>query len=153
MEPYQIFHKSHRHQLVLLVVLILYIVLNIQTPSTLAHLIDNIYGNIAVILCAFYLLANSNPVVGVIALFAAYELIKRSSYSTGTAAINKYLPTEMKKGVHLSAFNQFPVTLEEEVVKDMAPLISSGGPNSLHYKPVMDDTHNAMNVHDTTSVI
>jgi hypothetical protein len=128
-------------------------VLNIQTPPTLAHLIDNIYGNIAVILCAFYLLANSNPVVGVIALFAAYELIKRSSYSTGTAAINKYLPTEMKKGVHLSAFNQFPVTLEEEVVKDMAPLISSGGPNSLHYKPVMDNTHNAMNVHDTTSVI
>ena len=153
MEPYQIFHKSHRHQLLLLVVLILYIVLNIQTPPTLAHLIDNIYGNIAVILCAFYLLANSNPIVGVIALFAAYELIKRSSHSTGTTAIQKFLPSEMKKGVHLSAFNQFPVTLEEEVVKYMAPLISSGGPNSLHYKPVMDDTHNAMNVHDTTSVI
>ena len=135
MEPYQIFHKSHRHQLLLLVVLILYIVLNIQTPPTLAHLIDNIYGNIAVILCAFYLLA------------------KRYSHSTGTTAIQKFLPSEMKKGVHLSAFNQFPVTLEEEVVKDMAPLISSGGPNSLHYKPVMDDTHNAMNVHDTTSVI
>lgn len=153
MEPYQIFHKSHRHQLVLLVVLILYIVLNIQTPPTLAHLIDNIYGNIAVILCAFYLLANSNPIVGVIALFAGYELIKRSSHSTGSAAISKFLPTEMKKGVHLSAFNQFPITLEEEVVKDMAPLISSGGPNSLHYKPVLDNTHNAMNVHDTTSVI
>ena len=143
MEPYQIFHKSHRHQLLLLVVLILYIVLNIQTPPTLAHLIDNIYGNIAVILCAFYLLANSNPIVGVIALFAAYELIKRSSHSTGTTAIQKFLPSEMKKGVHISAFNQFPVTLEEEVVSQMAPIVKSNEAPNMNYSPVLDALHDA----------
>ena len=154
MESYEnLFKKSNYHHLVLLMVLILYIVLNVPTPSMLANLIDNVYGNIVVILAAFYLFAYSHPIVGVVGLFAAYELIKRSSHSTGTLAIQRYLPTELKKTGHLSAFNQFPVTLEEEVVKDMAPLISSGGPNSLHYKPVMDNTHNAMNVHDTTSVI
>jgi len=153
MEPYQLFHKSHRHQLLLLVVLIFYIVLNVQTPSSLAPLIDNIYGNIGIILCAFYLLANSNPIVGVIVIFAAYELIKRSSHSTGTLAISRYLPTELKKEGHLSAFNQFPVTLEEEVVKQMAPLINNEGSSSLDYKPVLDNIHNAMNVNDTTSVI
>jgi hypothetical protein len=153
MDPYIIFQKNQRHQLLLLGVLVLYIVLNIQTPPTLAHLIDNIYGNIAVILCAFYLLSNSNPIIGVVALFAGYELITRSSYSTGTAAINRYLPTEIKKGVHLSAFNQFPVTLEEEIVKNMAPIINSGGSSKLQYKPSLNDTHCAMDVHDTTSVI
>jgi len=154
MEPYQdLIKKSNRHNLVLLIVLVLYLVLNIQTPPMLANLIDNIYGNIAVILGAFYLLANCNPIIGIVGLYAAYELIKRSSHSTGTLAIQRYLPTELKKEGHLSAFNQFPVTLEEEMVKQMAPLVSENGPAHLHYKPASDDTHNAMDVHDTTSVI
>ena len=154
MEPYQnLFKKSNYHHLALLVVLILYSVLNIQTPSMLANLIDNIYGNIVVIVAAFYLFANSHPIVGVVGLFAAYELIRRSSHSTGTLAIERYLPTEIKKSGHFSAFNQFPITLEEEVVKQMAPLVESAGPSNLNYKPASDDTHNAMDVHDTTSVI
>ena len=153
MEPSQLFHKSHRHHLVLLIVLILYIIINIQTPPPLAYLIDNIYGNIIVLLCAFYLLASSNPIVGVVAMFAAYELIKRSSDSTGTSAIKRFLPSEIIKGKHFSAFNQFPITLEEEVVKSMAPLINSGGNNNLDYKPAMENNHNAMDVHDNTSVI
>jgi hypothetical protein len=119
----------------------------------LAKLIDNIYGNIVVIIAAFYLFAHSNPIVGVVGLFAAYELIRRSSHSTGTLAIERYLPTEIKKSGHFSAFNQFPITLEEEVVKKMAPLVESAGPSNLNYKPASDDTHNAMDVHDTTSVI
>lgn len=153
MEAYKLLYKNQRHQLVLLVVLILYVVLNVQTPPTLAYLIDNIYGNLVIILCSFYLLSNSNHLVGIVALFAAYELIKRSSETTGTATIHKYLPSENKKGVHFSAFNQFPFTLEEEVVKNMAPLISSGGPSNLYYKPVVDNTYNAMDVHDNTSII
>lgn len=154
MEPYQhLFKKSNYHHLALLVVLVLYCVLNIQTPSMLANLIDNIYGNIIVIVAAFYLFTHCHSIVGVIGLFAAYELIRRSSHSTGTLAIERYLPSEIKKSGHFSAFNQFPVTLEEEVVKQMAPLVESAGPSNLNYKPASDDTHNAMDVHDTTSVI
>lgn len=154
MESYQnLFKKSNYHHLALLVVLIIYSIFNINTPSMLANLIDNIYGNIAVILAALYLLSKSHPITGVVGLFAAYELIRRSSHSNGTLAIERYLPTEMKKSGHLSAFNQFPITLEEEVVKQMAPLVETAGPSNLHYKPASDDTYGAMDVHDTTSVI
>ena len=154
MESYKdLFKKSNQHHLILLGVLVLYILLNIQTPPMLANLIDTIYGNIAIVLLAFVFLTHSNPIVGVVALYAAYELIQRSSVTTGSAAISKYLPTEMKKGTHFSAFNQFPITLEEEVVKQMAPLVETAGPNHLHYKPASDDTHDAMDVMDTTSVI
>ena len=59
----------------------------------------------------------------------------------------------MKMDSHLSAFNQFPVTLEEQMVKQMAPLVETSGPNHLHYNPATSYTHNAMNVTDTTSVI
>jgi hypothetical protein len=154
MDSYQHFlKKGNSHELALLVALILYSILSIQTPAFLANLIDNIYGNIVVIFAAFYLLANFHPIVGVMGLFAAYELIRRSSHSTGSLAIQRYLPTEMKKSGHLSAFNQFPITLEEEVVKKMAPLVESAGPSKLHYKPNSDDTHDAMNIHDTTSIV
>lgn len=154
MEPYQnLLKKSNYHHLALLTVLLLYSIFNIQTPSMLANLIDNIYGNIVVIFVAFYLFANTQPIVGVVGLFAAYELIKRSSHSNGTLAIQRYLPTELTKNGHLSAFNQFPVTLEEEVVKQMAPLVESAGPSNINYKPVSNNTHNAMDVQDTLSII
>jgi hypothetical protein len=154
MEPYQnLLKKSNYHHLALLAVLFLYSIFNIQTPAMLANLIDNIYGNIVVILVAFYLFANTHPIVGVVGLFAAYELIRRSSHSNGTLAIQRYLPTELTKSGHLSAFNQFPVTLEEEVVKQMAPLVETVGPDNLHYKPASEDTHNAMDVQDTLSII
>ena len=39
------------------------------------------------------------------------------------------------------------------MVKQLAPLVSENGPAQLHYKPASDDTHNAMDVHNTTSVI
>ena len=154
MESYKdLFKKSNQHHLVLLVVFILYIILNIQTPCMLANAIDTIYGNIVVVLLAFILLTHSNPIIGVVALFAAYELIKRSSIATGSAAISKYLPSEIKKGQHLSAFNQFPITLEEEVVNKMAPLVETAGPNQLDYKPASDDTHGAMDVMNTSSIM
>lgn len=154
MESYKdLFKKSNQHHLILLGVLVLYILLNIQTTPVLAKLIDTVYGNIAIVLLAFVFLTHSNPIVGVVVLYAAYELIQRSSVTTGSAAISRYLPTEMKKGNHLSAFNQFPITLEEEVVKQMAPLVETSGPSHLHYKPAADDTHDAMDVMDTTSVI
>jgi len=154
MESYQnLFKPGNYHQLTLLAFLILYIVLNFQTPSIMANLIDNVYGNLVVILLAFYMFARVNPIIGVVGIFAAYELIRRSSHSTGTLAIERYLPTEIKKSGHFSAFNQFPVTLEEEVVKQMAPLVETAGPSNLQYKPMSEDIHDAMNVQDTTSFV
>lgn len=154
MEGYKnLLKKENYHHLLLLVVLVLYSVLNIPTPALLANMIDTVYGNIVVLLVAFYVLAKFNPIIGVVTLFAGYELIKRSSHSTGTLAIQRYLPNEMKKSGHLSAFNQFPVTLEEEMVKKMAPLVETAGPSNLDYKPISEDTHHAMNVHDTIEMV
>lgn len=154
MDSFQnLFKRSNYHHLALLMVLVLYSVLNIPTPSMLANLIDNIYGNIIVILAAFYLFAYSHSIVGVVGLYVAYELIRRSSHSNGVLAIEKYLPSEIKKSGHLTAFNQFPITLEEEVVSKMAPLVETDGPSNLNYKPHSDDTHDAMDVQDITSII
>lgn len=137
---------KNRSELLMLTVLVLYITLNVQTPDMLAKLVDNVLGNIVILLAALYLLTNTNPIVGVVALYAAYELIRRSDKSNLSSNFKKFLPTQEKKDGHFSAFNQFPVTLEEQMVKKMAPLVETSGPSNLNYKPNQEEVHNAMNV-------
>jgi len=127
-----IIKAENRQQLVLGIVLILYIILNVNTPKMLSDLI------------AMILFSNSNPVVGVISIVAAYFLIKRSSISTGSFAIQKYLPSEASRSDDFSKLNEMPITLEEQMVFKMAPLVSHNAkyPDA-NYKPVMDSLHEA----------
>jgi uncharacterized membrane protein (DUF485 family) len=91
MRPYEdLMKKNNTHQLFLVIVLLGYIIFNIQTPHFLAPMIDNIFGNIIVIIIAFFVLVHSNPIMGIIFVFAAYELLRRSSETTGTSAIRRF---------------------------------------------------------------
>ena len=68
----------------------------------------------------------------------------RSSVSTGIDALKRYAPTEEKKASQFSAFNQFPYTLEQEVVKKMAPIVQSGSSmGKASYKPLLDNLYDA----------
>jgi hypothetical protein len=114
-----LYKSAKKHELLLTVLIVLYIVLNVPTPNIIASYVDTPLGNIAVVVIALSLFMHSHAVVGVLGLFAAYVLIRRSSRS---AAIESYVPSEKRKSEELSAFNQFPVTLEEQMVALRAPL-------------------------------
>ena len=113
------FKTCRKHEMLLTVPIILYIVLNVPTPDVIASYVDTPLGNIAVVLIALSFFTHSHAVVGVLGLFAAYVLIRRSSSSS---AIEAYVPSERRKSEELSALNQFPVTLEEQMVALRAPL-------------------------------
>lgn len=71
--------------------------------------------------------------------------MRRSSISTGLDALQKYAPTENKKMSEFTAFNQFPYTLEQEVVKKMAPMVRSGSNlTQASYKPLLENLHDAV---------
>ena len=125
-----------RHEMVLVVIFIIYILLDIQTPESLARLIDNIYGNIFVILIAITIFASTNPVVGIISFIAAYELIKRSRTTN-------FPPSEYSKLEDFSDYNAFPVTLEEQMVEQMAPLVKYDADPNLNYNPTLGSLHDA----------
>jgi uncharacterized membrane protein len=135
-----------QHQTILAIILIIYILLNVETPNILAGLIDNLVGNVVVVIIALLIFTNSHPVVGVLSLIAAYELIKRSGVSTGTNAIRNFLESEKSKVDDFSSYNDFPVTLEEEVVSKMAPLVVNNDEPNSDFKPVLDDQHDAAGV-------
>jgi hypothetical protein len=117
-----VFKNSRKHEMLLTVLIVLYIVLNVPTPHVIAPYVDTPLGNIIVVLFALSFFMHSHPVVGILSLFAAYVLIRRSSATTGSAAIESYVPSEKRKSEALSAYNQFPVTLEEQMVAIRAPL-------------------------------
>ena len=131
-----------KHHLILSVLLTLFIVLDIKVPAVLAELVDNPVGKIVVVLAALCLLS-INTLAGVVGLVAAFVLIQRSEEATGTAGEQNYLPSELKKSAQLSAMNQFPVTVEEEVISNMLPMTNRVDTTAPEYKPVLDELHDA----------
>ena len=133
-------------QSLLLVLFVIYIIFNIPTPEPIASMIDSTFGYVVIIVLFAFMAVNLNPLVTLVGIFAIYLLFKRSSISTGSLAMTKFLPSEHIKTQHLSAFNQFPVTLEEEVVQQMAPFQPGPAMGPKTFTPVLNDLHNATNV-------
>lgn len=133
---------KNNHYLVLTILLSVFIVFDIHVPQALADMIDNPIGKISIAALSLCLLS-MNTLLGVIGLVAAYVLIQRSSDTTGTQAEKDYLPSEAKKKSVLNAMNQFPLTVEEEVIAKMLPMNNQADYSEPEFKPVLGDTHNA----------
>ena len=132
-------------EVILFIVFVLYIVFQPRTPPVLAGLIDTPVGTAIVLTFAVYLLLYSHPVLGVLSIFAAYELLRRSS------SVIQYIPTMLAKeqeqpkvDAKIKSFNP-PAdrTLEEDVVSQMAPIEVSSDYVETGFKPVSNDVHGA----------
>lgn len=148
MESYSsLFKKEHNGQLVLAILFIIYLILGYKTPEPFASMIDSIAGKIVIFMVVIYMFIHTHPVLAVLSLFVAFDLIRRSSLTTGIDALQKFAPSEEKKMSQFSAFNQFPYTLEQEVVKQMAPILRSGSTLSKpSYKPLLENLYDALPV-------
>lgn len=125
--------------------LIAFIIFEQDIPLTIARVVDNPFGQIAVFAVAVYLFT-LNRILGAVALVAAYELIRRSQKKTGRKMALKFLPTEDKKYKELTVLNQFPVTLEEEVVSNMVPFVENSSLGESSFKPHLTELHQASNL-------
>lgn len=139
-----LFKKEHMGELVLVILLIVYLILGFKTPEPIASMIDSLVGKVVIFIIVIYLFMNCNPILAVISLFVAFDLIRRSSMTTGIDALQRYAPSESKKSSQFTAFNQFPYTLEQEVVSKMAPIMKSGSSlTQASYKPLLDNLYDA----------
>jgi len=132
-------------EVILFIVLVMYIVFQPRTPPVLAGLIDTPIGTAIVLTIAAYLLLYSHPVLGVLSIFAAYELLRRSS------TVIQYIPTMLapedeqpKVDAKVKSFNP-PAerTLEEDVVAQMAPIDVSSEYVETGFKPVLVNLNGA----------
>jgi uncharacterized membrane protein (DUF485 family) len=141
-----LFKSFSQLEIALLIIFVLYIVLPISTPEFLAGMVDSSLGMLTIFIITVYLFFNVNPILAVIYVFVAYELLRRSAVKTGRVQMIKYTPTQAKKDAELKSMNPTkPESLEEEVVQKMAP-IGHSEPSvfiSSTFKPVADNIRNA----------
>jgi len=147
--------KNKTGQTILILLIIMYLLLGFRVPEPIASLIDTNIGKLVVVMVAILLFVTvNNPILGVLGLFVAYHLIRGSSVTTGNYALSNYLPTEEKKMSQFSALNQFPYTLEQEIVKKMAPfnkpesMFGLNSTNKSSYHPLVDNNYDAAMIHN-----
>ena len=138
-----LFTKKNMPELVLASLFVLYLVMGYKMPEQAATIVDSTIGKIVVVLVALMLFAYSNPILGILGLLVAYQLIKSSSVKTGMAGLEEYYPTESKKWTPFTPTNQFAYTLEQEVVKKMASQKFNTEYVKAPFRPILDDTHDA----------
>jgi hypothetical protein len=133
-------------EMTLLVIFVLYILLPINTPTEFAGIIDSPLGILVMFCITLYLFLYMNPVLGVVYIFVAYEVLRRSSMVTMSNEVSEYVPSEQKRAVEMIKAQppaNANVSLEEEMISQRAPLVDSQKANAYletPFKPVADAT-------------
>ena len=133
----------------MLALFIIYLVMDIYPPELIASYIDTSLGMIGILLITLYVFMNFNPILGVVFLFVAYEIVRRSARVNNRVPMMLHTPSQAKKDAELSAMNPTPSTsLEEDIVHQMAPVGKSSmiSYTMSEYKPVSTDIHNASSI-------
>ena len=137
--------KSETHHLVLAGLLALFIIMDIKIPDNVAPFFNSIVGKGLVILTSLSLLS-INPLVGVFAIVASFELIRRSGHEgdiVPTSLFNSSMAQEPDEdNVDLKLTN-IPLTLEEDVINNMLPRIATDSLDSAQFKPTQNNLHGA----------
>ena len=130
----------------ILILFVIYLIFDINPPDSMAGQIDSPVGMAIVLIITLYMFISFNPVLGVVGIFVAYEVIRRSSAVNNRTAMINFTPTQAKKDTELAQMNPpAEQTLEEDMVQQMAPIGQSSmiSYNTSEYKPVAHDTHGA----------
>jgi hypothetical protein len=119
-------------EIILLVAFVVYLVFPIQTPSFLTGIIESPIGLVTIFAITVSLFLYTNPILAILYLFVAYEIIRRTSSKNIVVSSSsfKYVdntPTLKdidlaQKDVNLHSIMQSESTLEEEIVNKMSPI-------------------------------
>ncbi len=139
-----LYKAENRYQSFLGFLFVVYILSNLELPTDLEKLINTTGGNVVVMLLAMSVFYHTHPVIGILGLIAAYEVIKRSGNGVAFVDIDSYIPGEESKAQEMRVTQPpFKGTLEEDMVRDMVPLVVPNDSSSLDYQPTLDSLHNA----------
>lgn len=122
----------------------------VDIPAYIANMVDTLYGNVFVILVFGTFYMSVNPIVGIVGLLVAYELIRRSSNNARIEKVVHESASETQKMQDMKVMNEDqqtnnPPTLEEETVGEIKDF-AVGKATASNVEPLLHDLHNATNV-------
>ena len=149
MDISQTFRSLSKYEAILMVLFVIYLIFDIQPPDAFAAVVDTPIGMVLVLLLTLMNFMKSNVILGVVGLFVAYEVVRRSARVNNRVPMEIYTPSQMNKDIELIQMNPpESKSLEEEMVDKMAPV----GKSSMitftmsEYKPIATETHNASTI-------
>jgi hypothetical protein len=156
-----LFEKKNIGQLILLILFLIYLTMGYSMPLWLANFVNSKSGLIVVIVITIILVIYSNPILGLVSVFVAYELTKRAmnyyntSYQQGLKSLAQYNPKEKAVRSPFTLDNQWiPFTLEQEIVEKMAKPASckdGDATTPATYSPIVERTYDAEVLNATSS--
>jgi len=144
-----LYSEETRYQSVLALLFVIYLMSNMVLPPSLTKLVNTQAGMIAVVLIAFTIFFHTHPVVGVLALLVAYEMIRTASRTTPAEIYSQVQPSYRSREDRLRSMQPTQrVTLEEEMVKNLIPFVRAPADSDpgASYLPVLDNNGNASKV-------
>jgi hypothetical protein len=131
-------------EVVLFLVFVLYLIFPIPTPYIIKPFINTNIGMAIVIVMTFYMLLYTTPILGILTVFVAYELLRRSSAGGVNRKVSlvKHTPSQPKKDQEMAKMNPpKELSLEEEMINKNSPVGKGGfadGYIESSFKPVHD---------------
>lgn len=134
-------HAISPLEIILFVVFALYLILSIPTPAGMIPYINSNLGMSIIILVTIYMVFYVTPVLGILTIFVAYELFRRSTNGLSPLVPIASVPVlfERKKQEEIKQMNKpVEVSLEEEVIRTLAPIRKSEGFVESAFRPTAD---------------
>jgi hypothetical protein len=131
-------------EIVVIALFVVYLVFPIKSPNAIVPVLNNSIGMAAVLLIALYLFLYTHPILGILSLLVAYELMRRTCKSK-VKHVRLEENNEVNKKRAMESYNKPVVrTLEEEIVQTMTPSNDKTDFVVSTYKPVVEDSHSAL---------
>lgn len=135
--------KQEPAEIVLGILMIIFLLMGYKMPTSISYVVDSFIGKIIMLLIVVYMFVYTNPILAVLALLVVVNIMMNGSTFTVIQSI-QHAPSEENKSSQFTKFNQFPYTLEQEMVKKMAPVVKPGASISkAAYKPLLENTYDA----------
>lgn len=131
--------KMQKVEYVFIALLLLFILMDVEVPTSIGQYIDTTLGSIVLIGGALYIF-HIQKVLGAVAIIAAVEILRRTN---GIHAIKNFVPSELRRSMNLTKWNDFPITLEEEIVRDQLPVVNKIR-SKPSFKPKLANIQNAV---------
>ena len=141
------FPKYSFIEVLLFIIFVTDLIFPIKTPFFLASMVDSTFGVISILVVTIYLFFYANPILAILYIFVAYELIRRSSEVTGRVSIIQYTPSQANMNLQMANMNPpKKMTLEEDVISTMAPIPNSNEIIQTTFKPIEEYIHGGSSV-------
>jgi len=136
--------KNEEYIISFILIIILFLAHN-NIPKYIYNIVNNNYGKIILVLISVTIfIKTKSSIVGVITLILASELIRLSNnYNYNNNYSNNRLFSNTENSIKFDNYNKYPVSLEEEIVSNMAPIVKSNVNINSNYKPIINNIHDA----------